>query len=144
MTKKKEPKDLIEGLINAALKRYETDKELENEKGIDVEVSGVGTFTILRASLRNKKYADAIRKRMAPHIDSKDEELLNEINLQVFVDTIIVGLKSADGQVIEYNDEAKRSISKLLKNAPDLLVYLQTQSEKSTNFLKSYEAEAKN
>jgi len=136
--------DALTAMMTLARKLHETDPKLELEKGIDIEVAAVGTFTILRTTQRNTKWTDAIRTRFAPHIDSTDHEFRKSIEIGIFADTVVIGLKSADGEVITYNDKAKRAVKELLIATPDLYEFLQIKANDGSNFLKAYEAEAKN
>lgn len=146
--------DLLSQFVNGMRGKFETDPVLETEKGVDIEVEGYGTFTILRANSRNKNFIEAYRAKVAPYEDSpaakalekakKDDPIKAQLNREVFAETLIIGLKTADGQSIPYDDQAKAAVAELLKNAPDLYAQLQSDAVNADNFRKQVEAEEKN
>ncbi|WP_135436071.1 hypothetical protein [Hymenobacter fodinae] len=145
--------DLLGSFISGLRDKFETDPVLETEKGVDIEVEGYGTFTILRGHSRNQKFIKAFRETVVPYMESKeakekpkdqpDPELIAR-NRQVFAEAIIVGLKTQDGQAIPYDDAAKQEVKQLLIDAPDLYELLDTEAANAANFRKRYEAEEKN
>lgn len=139
-----EPVDPLAAFVAAGLNKFETDADLELTKGVDVEVEGVGTFTILRMTLRNKPWTEALRTRYTPYSDSKDEDFKKSIEIGIFADTLIVGLKNAEGKTIPYNEKAKRAVRDLLEKTPDLYEFLERRANNGATFLKKHEAEAKN
>lgn len=144
--------DLLAGILQAARDKYETDPVLETDKGIDVEVDNVGTFTVLRAHGRNQKFIKAYREKVLPYTESAeakaikgDDPKLEALNREVFAETVIVGLKDAAGNVVYYNDTARAAVVELLLITPDLYNLLQTESVTAANFLKrQQQAEEKN
>ena len=135
--------DPLQQILAAARKNWETDADLET-KGIDIEVDKVGTFTVIRTTVRNKAWIKEVKKRYAPHGEITDEELRKSIDIGIFADTVIVGLKTLDGKTVPYDSKAKQAVKEMLTNIPDLYDLLQFKAADATNFLKSYEAEAKN
>ena len=157
MTKQKaSPKvatDLLNQFVKGLRDKFETDTALETEKGVAVEIDGIGTFTILRAHARNQKFIKAYREKVTPYLETaeakakKEDEpdlKLEQLNRDVFVETVIVGLKTVDGQTIPYDDNAKAAVKELLSVTPDLYALLQSEAMTASNFRKRYEAEEKN
>lgn len=133
--------DLLASFVGGLLNKFETDKALETEKGVDIEVKGYGTFTVLRQHARNQKWVNAYRERVLPYLNSlpkkpteAQENRFKELELQVFADFIIVGLKTTDGQVIDYDDKAKTAIAALLAKTPDLYDLLKADAADADNF----------
>ncbi|MBX0289724.1 hypothetical protein K3G63_04705 [Hymenobacter sp. HSC-4F20] len=144
-------KDVLAGILKAARDKYENDPFLETQKGVDIEVDGVGTFTILRAHGRNQKFITAYREKVVPYQDSPeakavkgDDPKLEALNRDVFAETIIIGLKDVAGNKVEYNAATKAAVKELLAVTPDLYTLLQAEALTGANFRKRYEAEEKN
>ena len=153
MTKTKQPKDALSDFLKVARDRYETDVSLENEKGVDIKVEGVGTFTALRAHTRNPKFIKGYREQVMPYADSAEAKAvkkgdadpkLEQLSRDLFADVIIVGLKDAKGNKIPYDDKAREAVKALLSDTPDLYLLLQSEAMNAENFRKHYKAEEKN
>ncbi|MGI4886099.1 MAG: hypothetical protein ACRYFR_14175 [Janthinobacterium lividum] len=152
MAKKNEAAALLAGILKAARDKYETDPVLETTKGIDVEVDGVGTFTVLRAHGRNQNFIKAYRDKVLPYTESAeakaikgDDPKLEALNREVFAETVIVGLKDRDGHAVEYNEDVRAAVIDLLAVTPDLYTLLQSEAVTAANFLKRpQEVEEKN
>jgi hypothetical protein len=149
----KAAQDLLGQFVKGLRDKFETDTELETSKGVAVEIDGIGTFTILRAHARNQKFIKAYRDKVSPYLESSEaknkkedeaDKKLEELNREIFVETVIIGLKNVDGQVIPYDDDAKSAVKELLAVTPDLYTLLQNEAMTASNFRKRYEAEEKN
>lgn len=140
----------MSGLFN----QFKTSKSAEIE-GIEVRFKPnddgtIPCFRIARMSKGNVRYTKSIEARTRSHRkDILDKSLTNEvaeeINLNVFCDSILLGWENVigeDGKTIVYSwDNAKY----LMQELPDLYDLLKEKAEDIDNFLSSnLEAEAKN
>ena len=85
---------------------------------------------------------------MLPFVEKqgdKDEAEATRMMAEIYAETVIVGLKSADGIVIPYDAKAKKGITGLFVSAPDLFTKIQADASDAANYRKKRtEAEAKN
>jgi hypothetical protein len=159
MTTKNKPKaspkvatDLLSSFLNTLHEGFETDTKLETSAGVAFDYGRYGTFVLRRAIHRNQAYAKAMKEKVLPYIqargdvDDGEEDLhANKLMAEVYTESVIVGLKSVDGQIIPYNDDAKKGLVKLFLAAPDLFTKIQSDASDASNFRKKRtEAEAKN
>lgn len=140
----------MSGLFN----QFKTSKIAEIE-GIEVRFKPnddgtIPCFRIARMSKGNVRYTKSIEARTRSHRkDILDKSLTNEaaeeINLNVFCDSILLGWENVigeDGKIMLYTWE---SAKKLMQELPDLYDLLKEKAEDIDNFLSSnLEAEAKN
>jgi len=159
MTTKNKPKaspavakDLLSGFLETLQQGFETDTNLETSAGVEFDYGRYGTFILRRAIHRNAAYSKAFKEKILPHIQSRvgseddnDDEVVEQKMSAIYAETVIIGLKTADGQTIPYDAEAKKAIAKLFISAPDLFAKIKADASDAANFRKKKtEAEAKN
>ena len=159
MTTKNKPKaspavakDLLSGFLETLHQGFETDTNLEASAGVAFDYGRYGTFILRRAVHRNHPYAKAMKEKVLPYLetrgelaDGEDDTGANKLMAEIYAETVIVGLKTADGQKIAYDDAAKKGLVKLFVAAPDLFTKIQNDASEAANFRKKKtEAEAKN
>ena len=126
-------------------KKYKTDKKLDNE-GVFVDYGGGTKFRLARMSRTNQRYQKAMTEVMEQHEialkrKSLDEDLAEELQIKVFVETILLdweGVNAPDGQPLEYSKDAA---IKLLTDLPDLYSDLQEQASSISHFREMEDAE---
>lgn len=151
-TKQEVATDLLSGFLQNLKDGFETDKNLETAEGVEFDYGRYGRFVCKRAVNRNSAYSKALREKIVPYIEGRgevpegaDDDIANRKMAEVYVDTIIVGIKTADGTAIPYTDEAKKGLVELFVVAPDVFIRLQADVSNAANFRKKkVEADTKN
>ena len=135
-------------------KQFGTDKKLEQD-GVLVEYpanedGSIPSFRLARMCRSNKRYMKAVEAATRPHkraieLGTIKPETAEEVFLDVFVGTILLGWENIQdnvGLVIPFSKEAAKS---LMKNLPDLYDDLQEKAKNMSLFHESeMEQEAKN
>lgn len=134
--------------------QFETNKEAE-KKGVAIEYSAnkdgtIPTFFVSRMSRTNKNYLKSLERNTKAHrraieLETIKPEQAEQINMQVFVDSILLGwenIKDKDGEVIQFTKENAKS---LFERLPDLYDDLNEKAKKASTFRdEQVEEEAKN
>ncbi|MCF0055512.1 hypothetical protein [Dyadobacter sp. CY356] len=144
--------DLLQSFLTTLHEGFETDTNLETSAGVAFDYGRYGTFVLKRAVHRNQAYAKAMKDKVLPYVqsrgevdESEDDKHASKLMAEVYVETVIVGIKTTDGQTIPYDAEAKKGLVKLFVAAPDLFTKIQSDASDAVNFRKKKtEAEAKN
>jgi hypothetical protein len=135
-------------------KQFGTDKKLEQD-GVLVEYpanedGSIPSFKLARMCRSNKRYMKAVEAATRPHkraieLGTIKPETAEEVFLDVFVGTILLGwdnITGLDGKAILFNKENAKD---LMKKLPDLYDDLQEKAKNMSLFLESeMEQEAKN
>ncbi|PSL23477.1 hypothetical protein [Dyadobacter jiangsuensis] len=145
-------KDLLSSFLETLHQGFETDTNLETSAGVAFDYGRYGTFILRRAVHRNHAYVKAMKEKVLPYLEARGEvaegeedQRANQLMAEIYTDTVIVGLKTADGVSIPYNDDAKEGLVRLFLAAPDLFTKIQSDASDAANFRKKRtEAEAKN
>lgn len=140
-TKQEVATDLLSNFIQNIRDGFETDKNLEIKDGVEFDYGRYGRFLCKRAVNRNSAYSKAMRDKIVPYIESRgdaeeSDDTGNRKMAEVYVDTIIIGIKTPDGQEIPYNDAAKKALVALFVDAPDMFIRLQSDVSNAANFRK--------
>lgn len=117
--------------------QFGTDTNLEQD-GVVLSFGGP-SFRVRRAGGANRKYKAVFNAKMRPHAralanDSLGEEKSNELLLDIFFDSIMVGWQDVtdrEGNELEYN---RANFSKLMKDLPDLWGTLREEAGNVKNF----------
>lgn len=134
--------------------QFETNKQAEKE-GVAISYGAnsdgtVPTFFVSRMSRTNKKYLQALERNTKPHrraieLETIKPDQAESINMQVFVDAILLGwenIKGKDGEAIQFSKEAAKA---LFEKLPDLYDDLNEKAKKASTFRdEQKEEEAKN
>lgn len=144
--------DLLSGFLQNLKDGFETDKNLETSEGVEFDYGRYGRFVCKRAVNRNADYSKALREKIVPYIeargdvtDGQDDDVANRKMAEVYVDTIIVGIKTAEGISIPYTEDAKKGLVELFVCAPDVFIRLQSDVSTAANFRKKkVESDTKN
>ena len=130
--------------------KYGTDKGAESE-GVWVYVDSEekSGFKIARMSRSNKQYMKALSKitkrhKRALELETLSDEKAAQIELEVFVDTILKDWKgiSANGKELKFSRE---NALEVMKKYDDLYMFLRAEAESMSSFKKAeMEKSAKN
>lgn len=151
-TKKEVAEDVLSTFLQNLADGFETDKKLETEEGVEFDYGRYGRFICRRAVNRNAAYSKALREKIVPYIEARgdlpeggDDDVANRKMAEVYVETIIFGLKTPDGLDIPYDERAKAGLIEVFVKAPDLFARLQSDVSSAANFRKKRaEKELKN
>ena len=130
--------------------QYNTDENLENGQGVDLDYGDCGTITIHRAGGTNKKYAKVASAKLKPFsrqikMGTADAEAIRKVMVEIYADSVIVGwkgVKDAEGKPMKFSRE---NVIKLMNDLPDLFDDIQDQADKISLFRKEQAEEiAKN
>jgi len=107
-------------------------------------------FRLARAGKANKKYQKVLQAAMKPHRhaidnDALKEEIAEEVMLDVFIKSILIGwdnVQDEEGKTIKYSQEKAKE---LMQQLPDLYDTLDKASKKAATFRDAImKEEAKN
>lgn len=118
---------------------FSTEENLE-VSGVEVAI-GQMFFTLARAGGQNMKFKKAAQAKFKPYEfaianDALSERQAQELVVDVFVDTVLLGWRNVYGRdkvLIPYSKEAA---IKLLLDLPDLFLRLQNEASTMSNFRK--------
>jgi hypothetical protein len=128
---------------------FQTDKTAEVEQGITLDY-GSFKFRIVRAGGANRKYTEALNRKLKPYRrqlenDTLDNDVALKAMAEVYADTVLLGWEGVtgpDGQPLEY---CRNNVIKILTDLPDLFRDVQEQANKAALFRAAErEEEAKN
>ncbi|WP_138476162.1 hypothetical protein [Dyadobacter bucti] len=144
--------DLLATFLTTLHEGFETDTNLETKAGVAFDYGRYGTFVLRRAIHRNHDYAKAMKDKILPYLETRGDQVdgqedtkANKLMAEVYVETVIVGLKTTDGVTIPYDATAKKGLVNLFVAAPDLFTKIQSDASDAANYRKKkIEAEAKN
>lgn len=153
----KSKKEVAEDVLLASFVKnirdgFETDKDLETQDGVKFDYGKYGSFICKRAVSRNTEYSKALREKIVPYLESRgelkdgeDDQIAARKLAEVYVDTIIMGIVTAEGQPIPYDDMTKKALVEIFVSCPDLFARLQSDVSSAANFKKKrLEDELKN
>lgn len=135
-------------------KQFGTDKKLEQD-GVLVEYpanedGSIPSFRLARMCRSNKRYMKAVEAATRPHkraieLGTIKPETAEEVFLDVFVGTILLGWDNIQDNTWLEIPFSKEAAKNLLKELPDLYDDLQEKAKNMSLFLESeMEQEAKN
>ena len=135
-------------------KQFGTDKKLEQE-GVLVEYpanedGSIPSFRLARMCRSNKRYMKAVEAATRPHkraieLGTIKPETAEEVFLDVFVGTILLGWDNIQDNAWLEIPFSKEAAKNLLKELPDLYDDLQEKAKNMSLFLESeMETEQKN
>lgn len=117
---------------------FKTDHALEKD-GITVNYGKFGKFRVARAGGANSRFSKVAEAKMRPirrQIESgvlPDEEQ-KRVMAEIFAESVVLGwegVRGKDGQLLSYS---KQACTQLLIDLPDLLMDLNEQAGKLSNF----------
>jgi hypothetical protein len=141
-------------------KLFKANVDLETQ-GVIINYGDEAWFKIARSGGTNKRYLKEMGDKLKPfrrqiQTETMDEKVADQIVLEVFVDTVLLGWgsKDADGKdrpgIIDDEDGnplqfTRENAIRVLKDLPELFRELRGESERLANFvLQTKEADAKN
>jgi hypothetical protein len=150
--KKTEVENPLKNFLQTLEDGFATDLNLEAKEGVEFDYGRFGRFVCRRAVHRNAGYAKAMKEKLLPYIEARgnavegeDDPVANRKMAEVYADTIIIGIKTSEGESIPYNDEAKKGLVEVFLKCPDMFMKLQADVSDAANYRrKRVEAEAKN
>ncbi len=133
---------------------YETNKEKEIG-GVPMEFSPnkdgtIPTFHVTRMSRSNTRYTKRLEAATKPfrrqiQLETLGNDQAEKIQIEVFVDTILLGWKNVQNRKGEVVPFSKEAAMKLFKELPDFYDDLQARASKASEFRdEAIEEEAKN
>lgn len=119
---------------------YETDKDLESEEGVEVDLTDTISIRILRAGGTNRKYSRTFQRLTKPYTrqmeaGTLDDETSRRIHAEIYADSIIVGWTGMkDGDTHEPLEFNKANVMSVLLSYPDIFLLLKEKAESLDTF----------
>jgi len=129
---------------------FQTDENLENGQGVDLDYGQNGIITIHRAGGSNKSFARVLNAKMKPYsrqlqTDTMEDEIASKLLIETYAETVIINWKNVtdqEGNKLAFN---RSNCIKILTDLPELFKDIQNQANSISNFRKEQEEiEAKN
>jgi len=123
---------------------YETNQDLENGKGVEIEYP-FGVFVINRAGGSNKMFSKVFNAKLKPHRRKHEQGILeDEIKLQILIETyaetVVIGWKGVHDRNNKKMPFSVKNCIKLLTDLPDFFTDLQLQAGSYATFKAEQES----